>query len=50
MICDCGSATCTQCAKGEGVEGAEEWAEGKVVSLRVKRDERVGFGGWMGWM
>ena len=28
MMCGCGSVTCTQCAKGKGVEIVVEWAEG----------------------
>ena len=49
-MCGCGSVACTQCAKGEGEECREMGRRQRGLSLRVKRDERVGFGGWKGWM
>ena len=51
MMCGCGSVACTQCAKGEGWRVLWNGQKAGGLSLRVKRDERVGgFGGWMGWM
>ena len=49
MMCGCGSVACTMC-KREWVVNVVEWAEGRGLSLGVKGDERVGVGGWMGWM
>ena len=46
----CGSVGCTQCAKGEGWWVLWNGQKAGGLSLRVKRDERVGVGGWMGWM
>ena len=33
MMCGCGSAACTQSAKGEGVGSVVEWAEGRGVEF-----------------
>ena len=41
---------CAQNVQKERDGSVVEWAEGMgVLSLRVKRDERVGFGGWIVW-
>ena len=42
MMCGCGSVACTQCAKGEGWGVLWNGQKAGGLSLRVKRDERVG--------
>ena len=42
MMCGCGSVECTQCAKGEGWGVLWNGQKAGGLSLRVKRDERVG--------
>ena len=39
----------TERAKGEGWECSGMGRKQGGLSLRVKRDERVGFGGWIVW-
>ena len=47
-ICGCGNVACTQCAKGEGWGVLWNGQKAGGLSLRVKRDERVG-GLVVGW-
>ena len=47
MMCGCGSVACTQCAKGEGWGVLRNGQKAGGLSLRVKRDERVGL--MVGW-
>ena len=48
MMCCCDSVACTQCAKGEGWGVLRNGQKAGGLSLRVKRDERVG-GLVVGW-
>ena len=42
MMCGCGGVACTQCGKGEGWGVLWNGQKAGGLSLRVKRDERVG--------